>query len=49
MRVAGLTKNDTTNGEGICVSLWVQGCPHHCKGCHNPESWDFNGGEYVNN
>lgn len=49
MRVAGLTKNDTTNGEGICVSLWVQGCPHHCKGCHNPESWDFNGGEQVNN
>lgn len=49
MRVAGLTKNDTTNGEGICVSLWVQGCPHRCKGCHNPESWDFNGGEYINN
>lgn len=49
MRVAGLTKNDTTNGEGICVSLWVQGCPHHCKGCHNPESWEFNGGEYINN
>lgn len=49
MRVAGLTKNDTTNGEGICVSLWVQGCPHHCKGCHNPESWDFNGGEHINN
>ena len=49
MRIAGLTKNDTTNGEGICVSLWVQGCPHHCTGCHNPESWDFNGGEYINN
>ena len=49
MRVAGLTKNDITNGEGICVSLWVQGCPHRCKGCHNPESWDFNGGEYKNN
>ena len=49
MRIAGLTKNDTTNGEGICVSLWVQGCPHHCKGCHNPDSWNFNGGEYINN
>ena len=49
MRIAGLTKNDTTNGEDICVSLWVQGCPHRCKGCHNPESWDFNGGEYKNN
>lgn len=49
MRVANLIKNDTANGEGICVSLWVQGCPHHCKGCHNPDQWDFNGGEYVNN
>ena len=48
MRVANLNKNDTVNGEGICVSLWVQGCPHHCKGCHNPDQWDFNGGEYVN-
>lgn len=37
MQVANLIKNDTVNGEGICVSLWVQGCPHHCKGCHNPE------------
>lgn len=49
MRVASLIKNDTVNGEGVCVSLWVQGCPHHCKGCHNPEQWDFNGGEYKNN
>lgn len=49
MRVANLNKNDTVNGEGICVSLWVQGCPHHCKGCHNPDQWNFNGGEYVNN
>ena len=49
MRIADLIKNDTVNGEGICVSLWVQGCPHHCKGCHNPEQWDFNGGEYKNN
>lgn len=49
MRIASLIKNDTVNGEGVCVSLWVQGCPHHCKGCHNPEQWDFNGGEYKNN
>ena len=49
MRIANLIKNDTINGEGICVSLWVQGCPHHCKGCHNPEQWDFDGGEYKNN
>lgn len=44
MKIAGLNKNDYINGEGVCVSLWVQGCPHHCKGCHNPETWNFNGG-----
>ena len=49
MKFAALIKNDIVNGEGVCVSLWVQGCPHHCKGCHNPEQWDFNGGKYKNN
>ena len=33
------------NGEGVCVSVWTQGCPHHCKGCFNPETWDFKKGE----
>ena len=44
MRLAGLKLNDCVDGEGISVSLWTQGCPHRCKGCHNPETWDFNGG-----
>ena len=45
MRYAGLKVNDATNcGQGICVSFWTQGCPHHCIGCHNPETWDFEGG-----
>ena len=45
MRYAGLIKDDIVDcDDGICVSLWMQGCPHHCKGCHNPETWDFNGG-----
>jgi len=43
-KYAGLIKNDMANGYGVCVSYWVQGCPHHCPGCHNPETWDFNGG-----
>ena len=47
MKYAGLMENDIVDGEGICVSLWVQGCPHHCPGCHNPETWDFNGGYEV--
>ena len=45
MRYAGLVKNDIVAGDdGIAVALYFQGCPHHCKGCHNPETWDFNGG-----
>jgi len=45
MRYAGLIKNDIIDGiDGISVSLWMQGCPHHCKGCHNPQTWDFDGG-----
>lgn len=49
VRYAGLNKNDFINGEGVCVSLWVQGCPHHCPGCHNSEQWNFEGGKYINN
>lgn len=30
---------------GVSVTLFTQGCPHHCKGCHNPETWDFNKGK----
>ena len=44
MRYAKINPNDVANGEGICVSLFVQGCPHRCKGCFNPETWDFEGG-----
>ena len=47
MRYAGLIKNDMVNGEGVCVSFWTQGCPHRCPGCHNPETWDFDGGMEV--
>ena len=44
MRYNSIIPNDVTNGEGVCVSFFVQGCPHHCEGCFNPETWDFNGG-----
>lgn len=47
MKYAGLMENDFTDGSGVCVSLWTQGCPHHCPGCHNPETWDFDGGYEV--
>ena len=44
MRYAGMIKNDIAAGEGVDVSFFVQGCPIHCPGCHNPQTWDFNGG-----
>ena len=45
MKYAAIELNDTANAPGICVSIWLQGCPHHCKGCFNPETWDFSGGK----
>ena len=36
---------DISNGEGIGVSLFVQGCPFHCYNCFNPNTWDFNAGK----
>ena len=48
MRIAGILNNDIVDcDDGICVSLWVQGCPHHCPFCHNPQTHDFNGGYVV--
>ena len=44
MRYAGIIKNDIAAGEGVNVSFFTQGCPFHCKGCHNPQTWDFDGG-----
>ena len=44
-KYAGLNTNDFANGKGVCVSFSTQGCPHHCPGCQNPETWDFEGGK----
>lgn len=44
IRYSGIIENDFVNGEGVSVTLFTQGCPHHCPGCHNPETWNFNGG-----
>lgn len=45
MRYAQIRSMDISNGEGVGVSLFVQGCPFQCKNCFNSDTWDFNGGK----
>ena len=45
MNYCGISYPDVENGLGCRVTLFVSGCNHHCKGCHNPETWNFNFGE----
>ena len=45
MKYAGINKNDFAAAPGVNVSFFTQGCPHRCKNCHNPETWDFDGGK----
>ncbi len=44
MRYHNITKDDMLNGDGLRVVLWVAGCEHCCPGCHNPSTWDADGG-----
>jgi anaerobic ribonucleoside-triphosphate reductase activating protein len=44
MKVAGILQSSIVDGEGIRDVLFLQGCKHHCKGCHNHRTWDINGG-----
>ena len=45
MNYASIRTCDIANGEGVRVSLFVSGCTHHCKGCFNPDQWDFGYGQ----
>lgn len=47
LRVAGMLPVSFINGEGMRYVVFVQGCEHHCPGCHNPDTWDPAGGEDV--
>jgi len=48
IRLAAYLQPDSiVDGEGIRTVIWTQGCPHNCKGCHNPETHDFEGGALV--
>lgn len=48
MRYASIRNMDISNGEGIGIALFVQGCPFHCHNCFNKETWDFDGGKEWN-
>ena len=45
MNYQKITTNDTANGDGIRVTLWVSGCDHHCSECHNPQTWNPESGK----
>lgn len=45
MRIAGIVRDSVVDGVGIRDVIFAQGCYHHCKGCHNQQTWDFQGGE----
>lgn len=45
MRYAGIIPNDFAAAPGVCTTFFVQGCPIKCPGCHNSETWDFEGGK----
>lgn len=47
MRIAELVTDSIVDGKGLRLTVFVQGCPHHCAGCHNPQTHDFGGGREV--
>jgi len=44
VKLAGIVPDSIVDGPGLRTTLFAQGCPHHCPGCHNPETWSFEGG-----
>ena len=47
LRVAGMIQDSIVDGPGFRFTLFTQGCPHNCEGCHNPETHDPNGGSEM--
>ena len=47
LRIAGIVRESIVDGKGIRFTVFCQGCPHHCPGCHNPQTHPFDGGSLV--
>ena len=47
IKIAGTVNDSIVDGEGYRFTIFTQGCPHHCPGCHNPQTHDFSGGKTV--
>ncbi len=47
IRIAGIENDSIVDGPGFRLAVFTQGCPHHCPGCHNPETHPFDGGKDV--
>ncbi len=47
LKIAGTVNDSIVDGPGIRFTVFTQGCPHHCEGCQNPQTHDFNSGELV--
>lgn len=47
IRIAGTVQDSIVDGPGLRYVVFTQGCPHHCEGCHNPETHDFSGGKLT--
>ncbi len=47
IRIAGTINDSVVDGDGYRFTIFTQGCPHHCRGCHNPKTWAMEGGYMV--
>ncbi len=47
MKIAGIVEESVVDGPGLRLAVFFQGCVHNCKGCHNPETHDLNGGKEM--
>lgn len=47
LRISGIERESIVDGDGIRYVIFTQGCPHHCPGCHNPQTHSFDAGKFV--